>query len=68
MCVSISPITNCKTYDYVTSTRYPDRSHKCMECDSGFYVSEYGYSCKVRDPSVEFCSVFSPNSLECSTC
>lgn len=63
MCVSITKIEHCKTYDYETNTRYTSLSHKCTECESGYYVSEYGFSCKVRDPAVEFCYVFENDSL-----
>ena len=68
MCVPIAPIQHCKTYDYIDNTKYPDKTHKCLECDSGFYVSEYGYSCRVREIIVENCLIFEKSTLKCDTC
>lgn len=48
--------------------RYPDGSHKCKKCAAGYYVSEYGFSCKVRSVNIENCAVYANQSLECVTC
>lgn len=65
ICLSITPIANCKKYD---GNSIATTTFNCQECERAFYVNKIKRLCLPRTGSYLNCKTFVPDEDKCAEC